>query len=217
MAELADAADLKSAGAILVGSSPSPGTRYTMGILVAVLSYIVGGIPTAYLAGRMKGKDIRQIGDGNVGAGNAYRELGAFTGISVFAFDVAKGFIIITIARHSVGTDSIMLWAGIAAVLGHSFSIFLRFRGGRGEAVAIGALIALLGWPAVICTMVGILSLAIFKNVIVASASGFVLLPLVCWAFGVPSLLILYSIFLPVQVGIIHFLRVHSKRILHLA
>jgi glycerol-3-phosphate acyltransferase PlsY len=180
------------------------------------LSFLIAGIPTAYLAGKiLKGKDIRRVGDGNVGAGNAYRELGALIGIGVFTLDVAKGFLIISIVRYSVGNESLMLSSGIAAVLGHSFSIFLRFRGGRGEAVAIGVLIAILGWPALICTSIGILCLAIFKKVILASASGFIPLPAVCWAYGIPALLILYSVLLPVQVGIIHFLRVHSKRILH--
>ncbi len=83
---MADAADLKSAGAILVGSSPTPGTneRIDMAWLIILLGYLLGSVPTAYVAGRLiRGQDIRQAGDGNIGAANAYRHLGPKTGIIV--------------------------------------------------------------------------------------------------------------------------------------
>ena len=83
---MADAADLKSAGAILVGSSPTLGTikGVNYALLVISLGYLLGAIPTAYLAGHMvKNVDIRQVGDQNMGAANAYRQLGAKTGITV--------------------------------------------------------------------------------------------------------------------------------------
>ena len=86
VAELADAADLKSAGAILVGSSPTLGTneRINMPWVMVILGYFLGSIPTAYIAGRMtKGIDIRQVGDANMGAQNAFRQLGAKVGVAV--------------------------------------------------------------------------------------------------------------------------------------
>ncbi len=186
-----------------------------MTVIVLLAAYLMGCLPTAYIAGRiLRGKDIRSLGDGNVGAGNAYRVLGPPIGIGVFIIDVAKGLIVIGLSMVASVSYAVMLWAGVMAVLGHSFPVFLHFRGGRGEATAIGVLIAVLGWPAVIATTAGIVCLPFFKRVTPASAVGFVLLPLLCWAYGYSGVLVLYSMCLPGQVGLTHFLRVHAPRAL---
>jgi glycerol-3-phosphate acyltransferase PlsY len=210
VAELADAADLKSAGAILVGSSPTPGTSWeeVMPWLIVILGYLLGSIPTAHIAGRIfKKVDIRQVGDGNVGAQNAFRQLGAKTGVAVGIIDAGKGTLAILIAQAVSLSQVTVLLAGAAAVVGHNWPVFLGFRGGRGEATTIGVLLTTITQPMLILAAPAILTLVIFHNVVLASAVLFVPLPLVCWGLGVPGILIAYSIALPCLVGFTHFLR----------
>jgi glycerol-3-phosphate acyltransferase PlsY len=212
VAELADAADLKSAGAILVGSSPTPGTSWKKGKkmpwLIVILGYLLGSIPTAYIAGRVFKKfDIRRVGDGNMGAQNAFRQLGAKVGVAVGIIDAAKGALVIVIAQVTNLPQIAILLAGAAAVIGHNWPVFLRFRGGRGESTTIGVLLATIPQPMLIMAMPSVLTLVISRNVTLTSVVLFVPLPFVCWWLGVPGVLIAYGIALPCLVGFTHFLR----------
>ncbi|MBA7628589.1 Glycerol-3-phosphate acyltransferase [subsurface metagenome] len=110
--------------------------------LVVLTGYLLGSIPTAYIAGRLlKGRDIRQIGDGNVGAHNAFRELGPKTGVAVGIIDAGKGVLVIIIAQVAGIPQVTILLSGAAAVIGHNWPVFLGFRGGRGESTTIGILL----------------------------------------------------------------------------
>ncbi|MBA7483268.1 Glycerol-3-phosphate acyltransferase [subsurface metagenome] len=100
-----------------------------------------------------------------------------------------------------------MLLVGAAAVIGHNWPVFLRFRGGRGEATTIGVLLTTITQPMLILAIPVIAALVIWRNVTLASAVLFVPLPLVCWWLGVPGALITYGIALPCLVGFTHFLR----------
>ena len=176
--------------------------------LTVLLGYFVGSIPTAYIAGRLlKGKDIRQMGDGNMGARNAFFQLGAKTGISIFFLDAGKGALAILIAQTISLPQLAILLTGIAAVIGHNWPVFIGFRGGRGEATTIGVLLFLITRPMLILAGPAIAVLTIRKNVTLSSALLFIPLPLVCWLLGVPGLLIGYSMTLPCLVGFTHFLR----------
>jgi glycerol-3-phosphate acyltransferase PlsY len=196
-----------------VGSSPTPGTSVSrlgcsVSWLVVVLGYLLGSIPTAYIAGRaLRGKDIRQMGDGNVGAGNAFRQLGAKSGLAVFFVDAGKGVLAITIAQATNAAQPWVLLAGAAAVIGHNWPVFLGFRGGRGEATTIGVLLTLITQPMLILAGPAIATLLIKKNVTVASCVLFIPLPFVCWWLGVPGLLVAYVIALACLVGFTHFIR----------
>ncbi len=209
MAELADAEDLKSSGAILVGSSPSPGTRLgDMTWLFILLGYLFGSIPTAYIAGRItRGIDIRNRGDRNMGAQNAFRELGPVPGILVGLIDVAKGVLVILIAQKTGLSQAGVLLTGAAAVIGHNWPVFLGFRGGRGEATTIGILYMLATVPALIVTGPALATLLWSRNVTLSSAVAFVPFPLVCWWWGVPGVLIIYTIVLLCMVGLTHLIR----------
>ncbi len=216
MAEVADAADLKSAGVkSLWVRVPLPAPeRKEMPWLIVILGYVVGSIPTAYIAGRLlKGKDIRQLGDGNMGARNAYHELGHKTGISIFFIDATKGVLPVLIAQVVSIPQLAILSVGIAAVIGHNWPVFLRFKGGRGESTAIGVLTTLITQPMLILAAPALAVLAIKKNVTLASAFLFVPLPLICWLMGFPAALVSYSIGLPCLVGFTHFLRTRHLRI----
>jgi len=176
--------------------------------LIVILGYLLGSIPTGYIAGRIfKKVDIRRVGDGNMGAQNAFRQLGAGVGIAVGLIDAGKGALAILIAQ-AVNLPQIgMLLAGAAAVIGHNWPVFLRFRGGRGEATTIGVLLTTITQPMLILAAPAILTLVIWRNVTLASAVLFVPLPFVCWWLGVPGALIAYGVALPCLVGFTHFLR----------
>jgi len=176
--------------------------------LIVVLGYFIGSIPTAYIAGRLlKDKDIRQMGDGNMGANNAFQQLGAKTGVAIGILDAGKGALAILIAQAISMPQLAILTTGVAVVIGHNWPVFIGFRGGRGESTTIGVLLAIITQPMLIVAGPAILALLIRKNVILASVVLFVPLPLVCWWLGVTGVHITYSMALPCLVGFTHFLR----------
>ena len=176
--------------------------------LTVICGYLLGSIPTAYIAGHLlKRKDIRQMGDGNVGAGNAFLQLGIKTGLGVFFVDVGKGVLAIAIAQAANLPQTWVLLTGAAAVIGHNWPVFIGFRGGRGEATTIGVLLALITQPILVLSVPALATLIIRKSVIAASCVLFIPLPLVCWWLGVSGLLVAYGISLPCLVGFTHFLR----------
>ena len=116
-----------------------------------ILSYLIGSIPTAYIFGRIvKGVDIRKHGSGNVGATNAFRVLGAGFGITVLLLDALKGLVCVVsladyILSRGLGLNPLMLRVllGLTAVAGHSWTVFLNFKGGKGMAATLGVFLGL--------------------------------------------------------------------------
>jgi glycerol-3-phosphate acyltransferase PlsY len=116
-------------------------------ILAIVAGFLIGSIPVGYVIGRAIFRvDIRASGSGNIGTVNSLRTFGAAGGVAVLLLDLAKGFIPTILTLHFLDTESALAVA-FAAILGHCFSPWLGFRGGKGVATAVGALIAL-SWPA---------------------------------------------------------------------
>ena len=154
-------------------------------ILLSVLAgYLLGSVPFGLLVSRMKGMDIRQHGSGNIGATNVWRVCGWRYGLPVFVLDVLKGVASVLFARWIAPRfDGDPAWAGIVAatacILGHSFPIWLRFKGGKGVATSLGVLFGLM--PMV---SLGVLLLwaVIFK------ASGYVSLASIVAAVALPLL-----------------------------
>src|SRR6476469_4386294 len=117
-------------------------------VLAIAIAYVCGSIPSAYIAGKARGVDLRKHGSGNLGATNVIRVLGTRIGRVVFAFDVAKGALrVVRLPRLTVSTRApvwIAIACGIAAILGHTRPAFLLFRrGGKGVATAAGVFLAL--------------------------------------------------------------------------
>lgn len=114
-------------------------------VIAIICGYLMGSLPTAYIMGRLrKGVDIRQVGSRNMGAMNVIYTVGVAEGIGVLLIDMAKGAAAVFLAR-SLGTPTIIEFsAGVAAVIGHNFPVFLKFRGGRGGATSIGVLLFLM-------------------------------------------------------------------------
>jgi len=180
--------------------------------LSILLGYLLGSFPTAYLAGHIvAGKDIRRMGDENMGAANAYRTLGPAAGLGVFFIDVAKGALAVFLAQKLTDSQVSVILTGAAAVAGHNWPFFLGFRGGRGESTAIGVLLVVYTIPTLVMALPAILTLAISRNVILTSAVLFVPLSLIGYVIHLPGLLIGYSIGLPCLVGLTHYLRTRKQ------
>ena len=105
-------------------------------------AYLVGGIPFGYLIGRMRGVDVRTVGSKNIGATNVFRTVGKKWGLLAFLCDVLKGLLPTLAARHFV--PDVALWVGVATVVGHMLTPYMKFKGGKGVATAFGMLLGLL-------------------------------------------------------------------------
>ncbi|HEY6089394.1 MAG TPA: glycerol-3-phosphate acyltransferase, partial [Gemmatimonadaceae bacterium] len=129
-------------------------------IIGVLISYLAGSIPSAYIAGRLRGVDLRQHGSGNLGATNVVRVLGARIGAVVFIADLLKGFLPVYLLPRYTETLRPDLWAlvyGVAAIAGHVKPIFLLGKGGgKGVATASGVFLALAFWPMLIAEAVWI-------------------------------------------------------------
>ncbi len=184
--------------------------------IIIALGYVLGSIPTAYIAGRLKrGKDIREIGDGNMGAQNAFRQLGPSIGILIGLIDAGKGALAIVIAQAAGLSQWAIFLTGGLTVIGHNWPLTLGFRGGRGEATTIGILYVLVTIPALIVTLPALLTLFLSRNVTLSSAVAFVPLPFVCWWLHVPGAVIIYSLVMLLLIAFTHLLRTRQTAIRH--
>ena len=180
--------------------------------LIVLIGYLLGTIPTAYIAGRiLAGKDIRRMGDENAGAANVYRQLGPKAGIIVGIIDAAKGALAIIIAQSNQSSQNALMLTGAAAVIGHNWPVFLFFRGGRGVSTAIGVLFVLVTLPMLILALPTLLVLLWRKNVTPSMAFLFIALPFVGWWLKVPPALIAYGAALPALVGITTYIRTRPR------
>ena len=112
-------------------------------VLALVLAYLLGAVPAATIVARARGVDIRKVGSGNSGATNVQRSLGWGPGLLVAVFDILKGALAVWLARLAGLGDPSAALCGVAAVIGHNFSVFLRFRGGKGVATSFGTILAI--------------------------------------------------------------------------
>jgi glycerol-3-phosphate acyltransferase PlsY len=170
-------------------------------ILGLLVSYLLGSIPTAYLFGKLtKGIDLRQHGSGNLGATNAFRVLGKTTGAIVLILDILKGTIAILLAKFvfyesgtSFSSNLYLCLASIAVVSGHNWTIFLGFKGGKGVATTLGALIVFsilidrFVWVVISLAFLWIIIFLPTGLVSLASVISSISLPLVALFFHIPA------------------------------
>ncbi|MBI2862676.1 MAG: glycerol-3-phosphate 1-O-acyltransferase PlsY [Chloroflexi bacterium] len=141
--------------------------------LIAVLAYLVGSIPTGLIVARVtKGIDIRAYGSGKTGATNVLRTLGPIPFATVFAGDFAKGYIPIFLAGLLVSTSWAQVVAGLATLVGHNWSAFLNFSGGRGVATGIGGLFAVSPIIALPIPIVATLLIALTRHMSLGNIVG---------------------------------------------
>ena len=138
--------------------------------LLCLAAFVLGAVPFGFLAGRLQNKDIRQLGSGNIGATNVYRYLGIGPAIVVFLLDVLKGLAPVLAAQHLFPSSSWWaMGAGLAALLGHTYSPFLGFKGGKGVATSLGVLIGLSPLVAGLSLSVFIIAVALTRYVSLGS------------------------------------------------
>ena len=151
-----------------------------MTFLLLALSYLMGATPTSYWVGKaFRGLDLREHGSGNLGATNTFRVLGWKFAVPVMVVDVAKGFVPVWFFPPLVGGAFAWTLAfGGAAVVGHMFSLWVGFRGGKGVATSAGVFLALAPWAALAAFGVWLVAMAALRMVSVASIAAAAALPL---------------------------------------
>ncbi|NQU95252.1 MAG: glycerol-3-phosphate 1-O-acyltransferase PlsY [Candidatus Omnitrophica bacterium] len=157
-------------------------------IISLTLAYLIGSIPTSYIfAKALKKIDIREHGSGNVGATNVFRTVGKIPGIIVLLIDVAKGVVAVSLLSEVflsnwtgviLGLEFYKILLGMCAIAGHVFSVFLRFKGGKGIATTGGVLIALAPGTLLACLAIWIIVFAVFRIVSIASIIASLSLPI---------------------------------------
>jgi len=155
------------------------------GLITVAIAYLMGSIPFGYIIYRMKkGGDIREVGSGNIGATNVARFLGKEGWLFTFSLDLLKGFLAVLIARFLSLEPIWIASSGIAAILGHSFPLYIGFRGGKGVATSLGVFIALA--PIAVLPALGIfvLLVSLFHYVSLGSMSA---------AFSFPFFVLLFN------------------------
>lgn len=162
--------------------------------LVALAGYLLGSIPTGYVAARARGVDIRSVGSGNIGATNVMRALGKRLGILVLLADALKGglaagllpFLAAALPLTSGGTEGAPEWlrilAGASAIVGHNYTCWLGFRGGKGVATTAGVLLVLMPRSFGICLLVWLVVFALSRIVSLASIVAALALPVALYA-----------------------------------
>ncbi len=195
-------------------------------IIAIMIGYLLGSIPSAYLAGRLrKGIDIRTVGSKNMGAMNVFYEVGPIEAVLVTLTDLGKGVVAILLVRwlshNSLISpfDFLTGFAATAAIMGHVFPIFLKFRGGKGAATAIGTLIFLMPWAVPFLFVVFSMALLITRNPTFSYSLLLIVFPFIAGFIYVdhysePLALVFYSTGLGVFLGIQYIPRIkemHNK------
>ncbi|HTM19050.1 MAG TPA: glycerol-3-phosphate 1-O-acyltransferase PlsY [Kofleriaceae bacterium] len=158
---------------------------------VAAAAYLLGSIPTGLLLARRRGVDIREQGSGNIGATNVARTLGRKLGAVVLVLDAAKGALATLAAAALHHHHGVTAWAitaaGVAAVAGHCFPIWLRLRGGKGVATALGVMLVAAPLATGAAVLIFLALYATFRVVSIGSMAACAAMPLLAWLLGRPA------------------------------
>jgi glycerol-3-phosphate acyltransferase PlsY len=171
-------------------------------LVVALIgfAYLLGSIPTGYILGKFSGVDVRQVGSGNVGATNVARAVGKWQGVLTLLADAVKGMVPVAIGlRMNLQPEAIAAIAS-AAFLGHLYPVFLKFRGGKGVATGLGALLIIA--PLATLLLVGVFAAVVYSTRIVSlsSISAAAMAPLVLWIFFQPPAIVSMGAFLAAMI-----------------
>jgi glycerol-3-phosphate acyltransferase PlsY len=157
-------------------------------IATALIAYLLGSIPTGFLVAKARGVDIRTVGSGNIGATNAFRVLGKGFGIFVLLTDALKGYVAVLVGALVIfqllpyaPLEYLRITAAIAAILGHNFTCWLNFKGGKGVATSAGVLIALVPLALVIVLSIFIILFVTTRYVSIGSIAAAFALPFATW------------------------------------
>lgn len=164
-------------------------------IIIIFLSYVIGSIPSGLILGKtLWHVDLRQHGSKNIGATNAWRTLGKLPGFIVFVADLLKGMLGVYLGMMLVGSSTAMIIGGIMAIVGHSLSLFLKFKGGKGVATGLGVLIMLMPSVSAIVFLVWLIVVLISKYVSLGSIIAAVLVPVCAFIMGLSFDFVVFGI-----------------------
>jgi acyl phosphate:glycerol-3-phosphate acyltransferase len=157
-------------------------------ITTALLAYLLGSIPTGFLMAKARGIDIRTVGSGNIGATNAFRLFGRSVGAFVLLMDALKGCVAVQFGALLVADvfpgarlDYLRITAGVVVILGHNYTCWLGFKGGKGIATSAGVLVALVPWALLIILAVWVVLFLLTRYVSVGSLAASFTLPFATW------------------------------------
>jgi len=163
--------------------------------MTALTAYLLGSIPTGFLVAKARGKDIRTIGSGNIGATNVFRYLGTKAGVFVLLADALKGWLAVAVVASLfsawfqapsdlVGRERLEIIAGLSVIVGHNYTCWLYFKGGKGIATSAGVLVGLVPGALLIILGVWIVVFALTRFVSLASIAASFTLPFATWLTG---------------------------------
>jgi glycerol-3-phosphate acyltransferase PlsY len=181
--------------------------------IALLTAYLLGSLPFAYwIAHSARGIDPRTVGDGNLGAKNVFLNVGHTEGLLVGLLDIGKGTAAITLARALDLDLAALLMVGLAAVLGHNWSLFLHLQGGQGMATTVGVLLALLPRETLLGILVIALVLVITRHWDFACSVGLALIPVAAWQWEHNAVLTLYPVALLPLIGVRKWMQMTAAR-----
>ena len=183
-----------------------------MAILLTIVSYLLGSVPSGFIIGTLSGVDVRQTGSGNIGATNVARVLGKRLGLLTLLADMAKGFLPVIVAQKLGMSDIAVALITTAAFLGHLYPLFLKFRGGKGVATAFGGLLALAPPATLILIIAFGIAFLCSRAVSAGSVAAAVAAPFAFWVLSYPPTFVALAALLGGMVILRH--RDNIKRLL---
>lgn len=173
-------------------------------ILMVVLGYFIGAIPFGYIAGKLRGIDIRKLGSGNIGSTNVSRVLGKKAGIMVQVLDIVKGVAPVAIGKILNLNPVWLVAIGIVTISGHNWTIFLGFKGGKGVNTSLGVALGLMPSNAILCFVVWIVVVSIWKYISLGSIAGAITFPILTFVFNYPLIFKIMAIIVAFFIVIRH-------------
>jgi glycerol-3-phosphate acyltransferase PlsY len=182
-------------------------------IILILFGYLLGSVPTGFILGSMAGVDVRKAGSGNVGATNVARVAGKRQGILTLIGDTAKGVVPVILALQMGANLTTTVMAGAAAFVGHLYPVFLKFRGGKGVATALGVFVALAPVAALVLILMFIAIALSSRIVSVGSIATAMAAPLILWLFSYPPIVVGIAVFIAAAITLRH--RSNIQRLLN--
>lgn len=175
-----------------------------MEIPLIVIGYLLGSVPVGFILGLRSGIDVRETGSGNVGATNVARVVGKRQGILTLIADTAKGFVPVILAMQFGASLATIILVGTGAFVGHLYPIFLKFKGGKGVATALGVFLAVA--PVATLVLIALFAVTVLTSRIVSLSSILAALaaPIIFWLFHYPPLVVGMAAFIAVAITLRH-------------
>lgn len=182
-------------------------------ILVLIACYLLGSIPNGLVFGKLLWQiDLREYGSHNIGATNAWRTIGKGAGILIFLLDFLKGYLSVYLAMVVIGTPVAMVLAGVAAIVGHSCSLFLNFKGGKGVATGLGVIAMLMSDVTLLVFVVWFLIVYRTRYVSLGSITAACLVPILALVFGYPAVYVFFGVIVAAFITVRHSANIERLR-----